>query len=800
MQTAVAIFATAIFYTYSTSGTPQKIQTTLGTEEEPGLLDENETRMDVEASLTPGTMARANKMLDEDDTPAKENNTSAGSRKNSLGITALTSKLENLAKKTGSVGDDDVFKKNASTVIGTGVPDASKKNPEVRIHSETAQVGAPNKSTGTGKNESSGSGSSSTSRVKSFPSAYYNVRKLRANAQPTAELCSITGDRRGSAVVNHNKLTPGFELKDDERPHTVKNFHIPAMKRNVSTNIIRDGNEIRCVTCKNTHVFTGSEPVCVILTDQNFPPALPTDKMELCCIVIRLEDCFLSELPGLLKEFFGNRTGYLPEGSLLLFGSQSHLGKRGLENYAEECVKLQKVFTNMLPRTCSITHLLVVPLGGIESAGLIRDLYDLDCWLRVNTGTNVPSLPAARTKLWEILNSSNTGTGTHSDRTLFLPESLTSSNKIRTISGRPPVVPEKIEPISEKDEVSIVETLCREINENYALNIDENPVLIRCSETETESKIGTGRIFAIGGSHIARLAGGLACHDCEIINLSKPGWIADPVSIADCAAKLKTYNLSDADTVICDLLSNSIFCGTDSKGNPSDPEKINGVWHIVGELTIRPKTVLKTVLQNCNDIFGQVSPRVICLVPVARYISAKCCNDRDHVKNYTEADYANDIEAGLELAEDLLTGWAQNIASRADIINFRSVADDPEQLLQDLRFEDDPFWAEEDPVHCVAKVYSAMAGSLISLLNSGEDEGDGEPAAKRQRLESVVVQRSGSATNAAPRRSTASWSTGLLPPSRGRGGRARGGPYRGHPFGGRQRGWFRPYGRGRGRF
>jgi hypothetical protein len=59
-----------------------------------------------------------------------------------------------------------------------------------------------------------------------------------------------------------------------------------------------------------------------------------------------------------------------------------------------------------------------------------------------------------------------------------------------------------------------------------------------------------------------------------------------------------------------------------------------------------------------------------------------------------------------------------NIASRADIINFRSVADDPEQLLQDLHIDDDPIWAEEDPVHCIAKVYSAMAGSLIGLLKS----------------------------------------------------------------------------------
>jgi hypothetical protein len=424
----------------------------------------------------------------------------------------------------------------------------------------------------------------------------------------------------------------------------------------------------------------------------------------------------------------------------------------------------------------------------------------MTCWLRNSTSTNVPSLPVARAKLWETLSGSNTGTGMHSDRTLFLPELLISSTRIRTISERPPaLVPGKIDPISAEDESSIINALCREVNENYALNIDENPILTRCRETGTESKSGVGRIFAIGGSHIARIVGGLVRHDCEVINLSRPGWVADPTSIVDCESKLRAYNLSDTDVVICDLLSNSLLWGTDDKGNPSDPAKINGEWHIVGDLIIRLMSVLKNILQNCNNIFGQITPQVVCLVPIARYISAKCCNDRNHVKNYTEADYSNYIESGIELAEDLLTGWAKNITSRADIMNFRSVADDPEQLLQDLRFEDESMWAEEDPVHCQVKVYDALASSVLSLLKGSGDYSDLEPSAKPQCLESVVIQRSGSATNAAPRQSTASWSTGSLLPSRGRGGRARGGPYRGHPFGGQQRGWFRPYGRGRGR-
>jgi hypothetical protein len=107
-----------------------------------------------------------------------------------------------------------------------------------------------------------------------------------------------------------------FELKDDDRQRMVKNYHIPSLKRNISTNIVRDGNELRCVTCNIPHNYTGTEPVCLILTDKNFPPALPTNSDACCCVVLRLEDCFLSELPGLLKEFFGNRPRYLPEGSV----------------------------------------------------------------------------------------------------------------------------------------------------------------------------------------------------------------------------------------------------------------------------------------------------------------------------------------------------------------------------------------------------------------------------------------------------------------------------------------------------
>jgi hypothetical protein len=94
-----------------------------------------------------------------------------------------------------------------------------------------------------------------------------------------------------------------------------------------------------------------------------------------------------------------------------------------------------------------------------------------------------------------------------------------------------------------KVEKSLIETLCHEVKENYALNIDKNLVLTRCSETDNSKKNSTVRIFAVGASHIVRLVGGLVCHNCEVINLIKPGWTSDPLSVAESESKCAIIQL-----------------------------------------------------------------------------------------------------------------------------------------------------------------------------------------------------------------------------------------------------------------
>jgi hypothetical protein len=73
------------------------------------------------------------------------------------------------------------------------------------------------------------------------------------------------------------------------------------------------------------------------------------------------------------------------------------------------------------------------------------------------------------------------------------------------------------------------------------------------------------------------------------------------------------------------------------------------------------------------------------------------------------------------------------------------------------------------------------------------DDGAAMPAAKRPRLESIVLKRQGDQHDAKKVIHTASWSTGSLPPLRGGSGANPRGSYRGRGGRGGFRGRWRPF-------
>jgi hypothetical protein len=298
-------------------------------------------------------------------------------------------------------------------------------------------------------------------------------------------------------------------------------------------------------------------------------------------------------------------------------------------------------------------------------------------------------------------------------------------------------------------------------------------VLARCSGVLSSSK-SSGRVFAIGAYHMSKIVGGLVSNDIEVINLCKPGWVLNKDTIKECSNKLQSYGFCGEDTVIIDPLSNTIFCGSDTDGNPVNAVKLDdNCWHVIGDLTIRPKSVIKKTLQNCTDIFnGTVPDNLLVLAPIPRYVTKKCCTDPDHVTNFDSPDYATEMAAELDQIDELLTGWALNITEKSGVFNIQCLADITDAPLSELTFQEAALWPANDPVHVIGPAYTALARVISAHLKADDDGTENPP--KRPRLASVVVQREEAASNSRGRpAAAASWSTGMLPPVR-RGG-ARGG-------------------------
>jgi hypothetical protein len=173
-----------------------------------------------------------------------------------------------------------------------------------------------------------------------YPAQYHTIRAARQRAANTATLCGV-GDRETSADRLHAP-DMGFLIGGDGRGFAVSNFHRTDVSRNISISATTDFD---CLACGRVHSYKGSvaagKPLVVALSDQAFPPMLPSSRGD-CVLVIRVEDGLLTEIESTFINYaFGGglTDSGLPVGSVIMIGSVSHLGARGLGSYAEDLVK-----------------------------------------------------------------------------------------------------------------------------------------------------------------------------------------------------------------------------------------------------------------------------------------------------------------------------------------------------------------------------------------------------------------------------------------------------------------------------
>jgi hypothetical protein len=106
---------------------------------------------------------------------------------------------------------------------------------------------------------------------------------------------------------------------------------------NQSISLSFDPTNMVCLSCNAEHNVVGNKPLMMCFSDQNFVASLPFSNGN-CVSVARVENSSLVELLEIAKEILSNIK--LPEGSVLLFGSASYLGRCGTSLYASEWTSL----------------------------------------------------------------------------------------------------------------------------------------------------------------------------------------------------------------------------------------------------------------------------------------------------------------------------------------------------------------------------------------------------------------------------------------------------------------------------
>jgi hypothetical protein len=170
-----------------------------------------------------------------------------------------------------------------------------------------------------------------------FPPQFFTIRAARLRSASTAVLGDPFGVKRESTGVTRTDV--GFRTEGDDRCFAAMNFHRTDVNRNISSRVTVG---LDCLSCDGGHSFRDSlkagSPAVLVLTDQSFPPILPARDSK-CVVIVRVEDGLLSEIEGAFCDLFAEfltPNGGLPRGSLILVGSVSHLGARGLDSYASE--------------------------------------------------------------------------------------------------------------------------------------------------------------------------------------------------------------------------------------------------------------------------------------------------------------------------------------------------------------------------------------------------------------------------------------------------------------------------------
>jgi hypothetical protein len=450
-----------------------------------------------------------------------------------------------------------------------------------------------------------------------------------------------------------------------------KNFHgARIMKGGKQSNEVItssfDPATLNCLACTSPHrVLDKLKPVTICFSDQNFIPTLRSDTGAGCIAIVRYEDAHLTDLASIAIEILDNYS--LHPGSVLLFGSASHLFRVGVSCYAVDWINLLLKLEQRFKNT-NICPLIPVIRENCPGA-LARDIELLATWLNRVYLNNIKGLVESWNAVVHFVQNAATGQTTFLNEDVIkvpLPANLTSDKLqpcyFRVRSSNPVLLTGMDCTVS----AELVRILLAALRRDFSIAVDPEVILPRVTTALGEKNNPQNKhLVCIGSSIMKQLIPFLQAAGYTISDLAQPGWLATDDNIQQLIKKMSDLQIEQGFSVVLDLVSNCSHRYLQFDGTQSLPHKEGGKYHMAGPVVPCNEDIFKRILKSLSPVLlaAQLVKKVL-IPPLPRYLFNTCCSSASHCTNFRDENYAESALNGLTKLRGVLKKECGNMGMR----------------------------------------------------------------------------------------------------------------------------------------
>jgi hypothetical protein len=361
---------------------------------------------------------------------------------------------------------------------------------------------------------------------------------------------------------------------------TLKTFHGARLQKgNVQCNEVItssfDPSTLQCIMCPTIHpILNKSAPTAICFTDQNFPANISTVDGTGCVAIFRYEDATLSELVNIALEVLDKQT--IHPGSVLLFGSASHLFKVGASCYTADWVQLlMRIETRF--KSVNVCPLIPVLFDNVAGS-LVRDLEIFSTWLHKLYANNMKGFLEcweAVTHYAQISSAGQLSLGEGEIQKIPLPATLVTPLLVPHYFKFTTSAPVLLSGMSSQVIIEITRILLTALQKNFSMAVGTEVRLVSANTAGEDAKM-IRHLVCIGSSIMKQLVPFLQASGYTVTDLSVPGWLASEENIQLLIQKMSELKIDQPFNVVMDLFSNCSHRYRQFDGTQSLPYKEGG--------------------------------------------------------------------------------------------------------------------------------------------------------------------------------------------------------------------------------